>query len=202
MADAQLVRTISRLVSVNLGVWVIDDCAVRGTRRLGIGERSWRRHTSNSCCRPRADLRTSVIPRHRIWRARGIVSELRRRAEMACSCDRQGENHAARLRPRPRDIYDRVATGPSASVLSRKTTSGRDVNSIARNRAEHEDAAGLALLEEARKKMGAYADALALDQRVRCARSRALGWSPALHSVSNSVPRLLEEFRRAPERAA
>ncbi len=33
-------------------------------------------------------------------------------------------------------------------------------------------------------------------------RARALGWSPALHSVSNNVPRLLEEFRRAQERAA
>jgi nucleoside-diphosphate-sugar epimerase len=52
-------------------------------------------------------------------------------------------------------------------------------------------------LEEARKKLGAYADALALDQRVRGPRARALGWSPTLHSVGTNVPRLLEEFRRA-----
>jgi hypothetical protein len=50
--------------------------------------------------------------------------------------------------------------------------------------------------------MGAYADALALDQKVRSPRARALGWSPALHSVSANIPRLLEEFRRGKERAA
>ena len=44
-------------------------------------------------------------------------------------------------------------------------------------------------LEEARKKLGAYADALALDQRVRGPRARALGWSPTLHSVGTNVPR-------------
>ena len=57
-------------------------------------------------------------------------------------------------------------------------------------------------LDEARKKLGAYADALALDQRVRGPRARSLGWSPTLHSVGMNVPRLLEEFRRAQERAA
>ena len=57
-------------------------------------------------------------------------------------------------------------------------------------------------LDEARKKLGAYADALALDQRARSGRARALGWSPSLHSVSANIPRLLEEFRRGNERAA
>jgi hypothetical protein len=50
-------------------------------------------------------------------------------------------------------------------------------------------------LEEARNKLGPYADALALDQIVRSARARALGWSPTLHSVRRNIPRLLEEFR-------
>ena len=57
-------------------------------------------------------------------------------------------------------------------------------------------------LEEARKKMGAYADALALDQKVRSARARAHRLVAALHSVSANIPRLLEEFRRGKERAA
>ena len=56
-------------------------------------------------------------------------------------------------------------------------------------------------LEEARTKMGAYADALALDQIVRSPRARALGWTPTLHSVSGNVARLLEEFRAAREAA-
>jgi nucleoside-diphosphate-sugar epimerase len=50
-------------------------------------------------------------------------------------------------------------------------------------------------IDEARTKMGAYADALALDQVVRSPRARALGWAPTLHSVSGNAARLLEEWR-------
>ncbi len=50
-------------------------------------------------------------------------------------------------------------------------------------------------IDEARSKMGAYADALALDQVVRSPRARALGWTPTLHSVSGNAARLLEEWR-------
>jgi nucleoside-diphosphate-sugar epimerase len=50
-------------------------------------------------------------------------------------------------------------------------------------------------LEEARSKMGPYADALALDQIVRSPRAHALGWVPTLHSVRRNIARLLEEFR-------
>jgi hypothetical protein len=56
-------------------------------------------------------------------------------------------------------------------------------------------------LPEARTKMGPYADALALDQRVRSPRARALGWSPTLHSISGNVARLMEEFRARREAA-
>jgi hypothetical protein len=38
---------------------------------------------------------------------------------------------------------------------------------------------------------------LALDQRLRGPRARALGWTPSLRSVSGNVARLLEEFRNA-----
>jgi nucleoside-diphosphate-sugar epimerase len=50
-------------------------------------------------------------------------------------------------------------------------------------------------LEEARTKMGTYAEALALDQVVRSPRARALGWAPSLHSVGGNAARLLEEWR-------
>jgi nucleoside-diphosphate-sugar epimerase len=50
-------------------------------------------------------------------------------------------------------------------------------------------------IEEARSKMGPYADALALDQVVRSPRARALGWAPTLHSVAGNAARLLEEWR-------
>jgi len=50
-------------------------------------------------------------------------------------------------------------------------------------------------IDEARTKMGAFADALALDQVVRSPRARALGWTPTLHSVGGNAARLLEEWR-------
>ena len=50
-------------------------------------------------------------------------------------------------------------------------------------------------IEEARSKLGSYADALSLDQVVRSPRARALGWSPSLHSVAGNAARLLEEWR-------
>ena len=50
-------------------------------------------------------------------------------------------------------------------------------------------------IDEARHKMGAFADALALDQVVRSPRARAIGWSPTLHSVAGNAARLLEEWR-------
>ena len=52
-------------------------------------------------------------------------------------------------------------------------------------------------IDEARHKMGPYADALALDQVVRSPRARALGWTPTLHSVAGNAARLLEEWRAA-----
>ena len=52
-------------------------------------------------------------------------------------------------------------------------------------------------LDEARAKMGSYAEALSLDQIVRSRRARALGWAPSLHSVSGNVARLLDEWRAA-----
>ena len=45
-----------------------------------------------------------------------------------------------------------------------------------------------------------YAEALALDQVVRCPRARALGWAPAMHGITGNAPRLFEEYRRAASR--
>lgn len=50
-------------------------------------------------------------------------------------------------------------------------------------------------LEEARKKMGAFADALCLDQVVGARRSAELGWTPAHRSFRESVLAAFEEWR-------
>jgi nucleoside-diphosphate-sugar epimerase len=57
-------------------------------------------------------------------------------------------------------------------------------------------------LDEARAKIGAYADALALDQVIRSPRARSLGWTPSLRSVVSNAARLLEEWRAFRNQAA
>jgi nucleoside-diphosphate-sugar epimerase len=97
------------------------------------------------------------------------------------------------------DVYARVAASPDASGVfhvndEADESVGDIVDSIARHVRMRPDVRHVPLTE-ARAKMGAYADALALDQLVRSPRARALGWAPTLHSVSGNVARLLEEFR-------
>jgi hypothetical protein len=53
---------------------------------------------------------------------------------------------------------------------------------------------------EARSKLGAFADAITLDQVVHSPRARELGWQPTLGSLVGNVPRLFEEWRSARER--
>jgi nucleoside-diphosphate-sugar epimerase len=97
------------------------------------------------------------------------------------------------------DLYVRLAQRGEASGVYHATDDGGDcVNDIVEAIAAHAPAAPTVRrvpVEEARAKLGNYALALALDQVVKSPRSRALGWSPALHSVSRNAARLFEEWR-------
>ena len=103
------------------------------------------------------------------------------------------------------DLYLRLATQRDASGVFHANDEGDErVNDIAEAIARHAKTPAdirHVPLEEARSKMGEYADALALDQKVRSPRARALGWTPALRSVAGNVARLLEEYRNAREAA-
>ena len=155
------------------------------------------------------NLRTAVIRPGVVYGGnRGIVSDLLKNAlNGLIRVIGNGENHWALVYDRDlADLYVRVASMPEAAGIYHANDEGDEtVNAIVEGIAGHlsmtPDVRHVPL-EEARKKLGAYADALALDQRVRGPRARALGWSPTLHSVGTNVPRLLEEFRRAQERAA
>ena len=154
-------------------------------------------------------LRTAVIRPGIVYGGnRGIVSDLLKNAlNGLIRVIGSGENHWPLVYDRDlADLYVRIATRPEADGIYHANDEGDEtVNAIVEGIAGHltmtPDVRHVPL-EEARKKLGAYADALALDQRVRGPRARALGWSPTLHSVGTNVPRLLEEFRRAQERAA
>ncbi len=97
------------------------------------------------------------------------------------------------------ELYVRLVQTPDASgVYHANDEADERVNDIVDAIAEHvpmKPDIRRVPMPEAKKKLGTYAEALALDQRVRSPRARALGWAPTLHSVGGNVPRLLEEFR-------
>ena len=134
--------------------------------------------------------------------ARGIVGDLLKDA--ANSLVRVvggGDNHWPLVYDRDLgELYARLAGTADAAGVYHATDGGSEtVNEIVAALAEHaptEPSIRHVPLPEARKKMGPYADALALDQIVRSPRARALGWAPTLHSVAGNAARLFEEWRR------
>lgn len=154
-------------------------------------------------------LRTAVIRPGIVYGgSRGVISELLKNAlNGIVRVVGDGENHWPLVYQRDlADLYVKVASDSSASgIFHGADESDETVNVIVEGIRGHfsvpPDVRHVPL-PEARTKMGPYADALALNQRVRCPRSHAIGWTPALGSVSRNIPRLLEEFRRGQERAA
>jgi nucleoside-diphosphate-sugar epimerase len=134
--------------------------------------------------------------------SRGIVGDvLKDAANSLVRIVGSGDNHWPLVYDRDLgDLYARLATAPDAYGVYHATDGGSEtVNEIVAALAEHaptQPSIRHVPLAEARKKMGPYADALALDQIVRSPRARALGWAPTLHSVSGNAARLFEEWRR------
>ena len=97
------------------------------------------------------------------------------------------------------DLYVRIAANGKASGVFNANDEGdervNDIVAAISPYLPHNPDVRHVPIEEARTKMGPYADALALDQIVRSKRSRALGWNPSLHSVAGNAARLLEEWR-------
>ena len=138
---------------------------------------------------------------------RGIIADLLKDAANGLvRVIGEGNNHWPCIYARDlADLYLRVTSNPQASGVFHANDEadesvGDIVDSIARHARMRLDVRHVPL-KEARAKMGPYADALALDQRIRSPRARALGWSPTLRSVAGNVARLLEEFRTRKEAA-
>ncbi len=113
-----------------------------------------------------------------------------------------GDNHWPLVYDRDlANLYLRVVTTPDASGVYHATDdSDERVNEIVEDIASHvpvrPDVRHVPL-DEARAKLGALADAMALNQIVRSPRARSLGWSPTVRSVIGNVPGLLEEWGAA-----
>jgi nucleoside-diphosphate-sugar epimerase len=195
------------------GAWVLGSDAqpLAETAQPNLPlELGWRAAHEQLVLQSAADhLRTVVIRPGIVYGgSRGIVSDLLKNAVNGLiRVIGNGENHWPLVYDRDlADLYARVVARSEAVGIFHATDEADDtVNAIVEGIVSHcsmpPDVRHVPL-DEARKKFGAQADALAVDQRVRSARARALGWSPTLHSVSANIPRLLEEFRRGNERAA
>ena len=139
--------------------------------------------------------------------ARGIIGDLLKDAGNGLvRVVGDGHNHWPCVYDRDlADLYARVVASADASGVFHANDEADErvediVEAIAAHAKMRPDVRHVPI-EEARAKMGPYADALALDQIVRSPRARALGWAPTLHSVAGNVARLLEEFRTAREAA-
>jgi nucleoside-diphosphate-sugar epimerase len=99
------------------------------------------------------------------------------------------------------DLYARIAAHPGASGIFHANDEGdervNDIVGAIKPYLPVKPDVRYVPIEEARHKMGVYADAMALDQLVRSPRARALGWTPTLHSVAGNAARLLEEWRES-----
>ena len=149
-------------------------------------------------------LRTAIVRPGIVYGgARGIIGDLLRDAANGLlRVVGDGRNRWACVYERDlADLYVRVATLPEASGIYHANDEAdervSDIVEAVAGHAKVRPEVRHVPIEEARAKMGPYADAVALSQIVRSARAKELGWTPALHSVAGNVPRLLEEFRTA-----
>jgi nucleoside-diphosphate-sugar epimerase len=169
---------------------------------------AWRPEHEQAVLAGAPGVRTAVIRPGIVYGgSRGIIGDMvKDAANGLVRVIGPGRNHWPCVYDRDlADLYLRVASNATASGIFHANDEGDErVNDIAEALATHAKTPAdirHVPLEEARAKMGDYADALALDQKVRSPRARALGWTPSLHSVARNAARLLEEYRSAREAA-
>jgi nucleoside-diphosphate-sugar epimerase len=148
------------------------------------------------------DLRTVVVRPGVVYGGgNGMVGEIFKSASNGLvRVVGDGNNHWPLVYDRDlADLYARLAANASASGIYHANDEGdervNDIVAAIKPYLQVKPDVRHVPIEEARHKMGPYADALALDQVVRSPRARALGWMPSLHSVAGNAARLLEEWR-------
>ena len=194
------------------GIWVLGPTQGQATEESPLRPTplaAWRvEHERAVLDAGRAGIRVAIVRPGIVYGgARGIVGDLLRDAQNGLvRIVGDGKNHWPCIYDRDlADLYARLASRPDAAGVFHANDEADErvediVEAIARHSKTRPDVRHMPLAE-ARAKMGAYADALALDQIVRSPRARALGWAPSLRSVAGNAARLLEEFRTAREAA-
>jgi nucleoside-diphosphate-sugar epimerase len=195
-----------RLIIYTSGVWVLgrtSDPAAEDAPPNPIDHVAWRAdHEQLVLDSASAALRTLVVRPGVVYGSgSGLVGDLFKAASNGLvRVVGDGNNHWPLVYDRDlADLYARlVASADAGGVFHANDEGDERVNDIVdaikpyvpvRPDVRHVP------IDEARSKMGVYADALALDQLVRSPRARALGWAPTLKSVAGNAARLLEEWR-------
>jgi len=194
------------------GVWVLGDTQGQATEDAEVRPTAlvaWRpAHERLVLENGRDGVRTAIVRPGIVYGgARGIIADLLKDAANGLvRVVGDGKNHWPCIYDRDlADLYARLVSNPDAAGVFHANDEAdervEDIVEAIANHAKMRPDVRHVPMEEARAKMGPYADALALDQIVRSPRARSLGWAPTLHSVAGNVARLAEEFRRAREAA-
>ena len=196
----------SRFVIYTSGVWVLGrtpEPAAENAPLNPIQLVSWRPDHEDYVLRAATDrLRTIVVRPGVVYgRSEGIIGDLFKAASNGLvRVVGDGNNHWPLIYDRDlADLYARLAGRDDASGVYHANDEGDErVNDIVSAISPYvpltPDVRHVPI-DEARAKMGSYADALSLDQLIRSPRARALGWTPSLRSVGGNAARLLEEWR-------
>jgi nucleoside-diphosphate-sugar epimerase len=195
-----------RFVIYTSGVWVLGsspDPATEETPINPVEHVSWRPNHEQMIAAANSDqLRTVVVRPGVVYGGgNGIVGDLFKSASNGLvRVVGDGNNHWPLVYDRDlADLYARLAVREDAAGVYHANDEGdervNDIVSAIKPYLPVRPDVRHVPIDEARHKMGTYADALVLDQVVRSPRARAIGWTPTLHSVAGNAARLLEEWR-------
>lgn len=189
------------------GVWVLGNTTKPANEEMAIdpvAHVAWRpAHEQRVLDAGQNGIRTIVVRPGIVYGgSRGIVSDLLKDAlNGMMRVIGPGRNRWPTVYDRDLgDLYARLVQAPDVSGIFHANDETDErvseiVEAIADHPSQRPDIRHMPM-PEARRKLGTYADALALDQRVRSPRAKTLGWAPTLSSITANVPRLFEEFRR------
>ena len=214
LAAAHRPRTASsaapatRFVIYTSGVWVLGPSPDPASEDAPLNPTplaSWRpAHEALVLGAASPTLRTMVVRPGVVYgNGGGIVGDLLKMASNGLvRVVGDGNNHWPLVYDRDlADLYVRLAASADAAGIYHANDEGdervNDIVAAIKPHVAHKPDVRYVPIEEARSKMGPFADAMALDQVVRSPRARALGWTPTLHSVAGNAARLLEEWRNA-----
>ena len=197
-----------RFVIYTSGVWVLGSTPDPATEEAPINpveHVSWRPNHEQLIASANSDrLRTAIVRPGVVYGGGvGIVGDLFKSASNGLvRVVGDGNNHWPLVYDRDlADLYARLAVREDAAGVYHANDEGdervNDIVSAIKPYLPVKPDVRHVPIDEARHKMGTYADALVLDQVVRSPRAKALGWTPTLHSVAGNAARLLEEWRAA-----